>query len=159
MLKLLGNNFALAGVVSFILVLVVFIERRNSDKKNNTKSIKDWVFWGKLYSASYLLVLLVLFMKDRCPITGGGSGGASCTGNSCSMLGSLKSRFYKPAVGGASTSVGASAPASGSAASAPWSNSVKATPKVAQAPAQAQATSSELRVIDLNNVNIGDPDF
>ena len=59
MLKILGNNFALAAVVSLILVLVVFIERRNSDKKNNTKSIKDWVFWARLYGASYLLVLLV----------------------------------------------------------------------------------------------------
>ncbi len=158
MLKILGNNFALAAVVSLILVLVVFIERRNSDKKNNTKSIKDWVFWARLFGASYLLVLLVLFMKDRCPITSG----SSCSGNSCSMFGSLKSRFYKPSVGGASgnTTTGVSAPAVATTPkvsntpSAPWSNVTQAAPQVAQA-----APSSELRVIDLNNVNISDPDF
>ena len=160
MLKILGNNFALAAIVSLILVLVVFIERRNTDKKNNTKSIKDWVFWARLYGASYLLVLLVLFMKDRCPITRG----ASCSGNSCSMLGSLKSRFYKPSVGGASasSSTGVSAPAVAvsttpkvaSTPSAPWSNVAQAAPQVSQA-----APSSELSVIDLNNVNISDPDF
>ena len=162
MLKILGNNFALAAVVSLILVLVVFIERRNSDKKNNTKSIKDWIFWARLFGASYLLVLLVLFMKDRCPITGGSSGTGSCSGKSCSMLGSLKSRFYKPSVGGAiasTSSVNTSAPASAvsNTVSAPWSNQVQAA---AAAPAVTQAApSSELRVIDLNNVNISDPDF
>tara|TARA_Y100000389_G_C17406722_1_gene488498 strand:+ start:149 stop:667 length:519 start_codon:yes stop_codon:yes gene_type:complete len=156
MLKILGNNFALAAVVSLILVLVVFIERRNSDKKNNTKSIKDWIFWARLYSASYLLVLLVLFMKDRCPITGGGAGSASCSGNSCSMLGSLKSRFYKPSGGGASAPAVAvsTAPKVASTPSAPWSSAVQAAPQVSQA-----APSSDLRVIDLNNVNISDPDF
>ena len=159
MLKILGNNFALAAVVSLILVLVVFIERRNSDKKNNTKSIKDWIFWARLYGASYLLVLLVLFMKDRCPITGGASGGGSCSGNSCSMLGSLKSRFYKPSVGGASSSASASAPAPAVASGkpAPWNNTAQAAPKVVQA--APQPASSDLRVIDLNNVNISDPDF
>lgn len=160
MLKILGNNFALAAVVSLILVLVVFIERRNSDKKNNTKSIKDWVFWARLYGASYLLVLLVLFMKDRCPITSGGAGSGSCGGNSCSMFGSLKSRFYKPSVGGGSGSnVGASATASApattvtSSRSAPWSKPAQVAQPAAQVP------SSDLRVIDLNNVNISDPDF
>lgn len=152
MLKILGNNFALAAVVSLILVLVVFIERRNSDKKNNTKSIKDWIFWARLYGASYLLVLLVLFMKDRCPITGG----SSCSGNSCSMLGSLKSRFYKPSVGGASAPAVSvpTAPKVASTQSAPWSNLAQSAPQVSQA-----APSSDLRVIDLNNVNISDPDF
>ena len=156
MLKILGNNFALAAVVSLVLVLVVFIERRNTDKKNNTKSIKDWIFWARLYGASYLLVLLVLFMKDRCPITGGGAGSASCSGNSCSMFGSLKSRFYKPTVGGASASAPAvsSAPKVAPPQSAPWSSVTQATPQVANA-----APSSDLRVIDLNNVNISDPDF
>ena len=156
MLKILGNNFALAAVVSLVLVLVVFIERRNTDKKNNTKSIKDWIFWARLYGASYLLVLLVLFMKDRCPITGGGAGSASCSGNSCSMFGSLKSRFYKPTVGGASASAPAlsSAPKVATPQSAPWSSVTQATPQVANA-----APSSDLRVIDLNNVNISDPDF
>ena len=65
MLKLLGNNFILSGVIALILVIVVFVERRNSDKKNNHKSIKDWVFWGKLFGVSYLLVLLVLLMNTR----------------------------------------------------------------------------------------------
>ena len=162
MLKILGNNFALAAVVSLILVLVVFIERRNSDKKNNTKSIKDWVFWARLYGASYLLVLLVLFMKDRCPITSGGAVSGSCGGNSCSMLGSLKSRFYKPSVGGASgsasnvgASVSASTPANTvtSSKSAPWSKPAQVAQPASQVP------SSDLRVIDLNNVNISDPDF
>ena len=157
MLKILGNNFALAAVVSLILVLVVFIERRNSDKKNNTKSIKDWIFWARLYGASYLLVLLVLFMKDRCPITRGGAGSASCSGNSCSMLESLKSRFYKPSVGGASAPAVVSTPKVANTQSAPWSSAPQAAPQVAQV-ANA-APSSELRVIDLNNVNISDPDF
>ena len=158
MLKILGNNFALAAVVSLVLVLVVFIERRNTDKKNNTKSIKDWVFWARLYGASYLLVLLVLFMKDRCPITGGGTGSASCSGNSCSMLGSLKSRFYKPTVGGANAPASApavaSAPKVATPQSAPWSSVTQSAPQVANT-----APSSDLRVIDLNNVNISDPDF
>ena len=78
------------------------------------------------------------------------------------MLGSLKSRFYKPSVGGAiasTSSVNTSAPASAvsNTVSAPWSNQVQAA---AAAPAVTQAApSSELRVIDLNNVNISDPDF
>ena len=151
MLKLLGNNFVLAGVVALILVIIVFIERRSSDKKNNTKSIKDWVFWGKLFAAGYLLVLLVLFMKDRCPISGGS--GANCEGKSCSMFGSLKSKFYKPLSGGA-PSVAAPTVA------APVKQAV--VPRVAVPAAAAvapQSSGSDLRVIDLNNVNIGDPDF
>ena len=151
MLKLLGNNFVLAGVVALILVIIVFIERRSSDKKNNTKSIKDWVFWGKLFAAGYVLVLLVLFMKDRCPISGGS--GANCEGKSCSMFGSLKSKFYKPLSGGA-PSVAAPTVA------APVKQAV--VPRVAVPAAAAvapQSSGSDLRVIDLNNVNIGDPDF
>ena len=151
MLKLLGNNFVLAGVVALILVIIVFIERRSSDKKNNTKSIKDWVFWGKLFAAGYLLVLLVLFMKDRCPISG--ASGANCEGKSCSMFGSLKSKFYKPLSGGA-PSVAAPTVA------APVKQAV--VPRVAVPAAAAvapQSSGSDLRVIDLNNVNIGDPDF
>ena len=151
MLKLLGNNFVLAGVVALILVIIVFIERRSSDKKNNTKSIKDWVFWGKLFAAGYVLVLLVLFMKDRCPISG--ASGANCEGKSCSMFGSLKSKFYKPLSGGA-PSVAAPTVA------APVKQAV--VPRVAVPAAAAvapQSSGSDLRVIDLNNVNIGDPDF
>jgi hypothetical protein len=149
MLKLLGNNFVLAGVVALILVIIVFIERKRSDKKNNTKSIKDWVFWGKLFAAGYVLVLLVLFMKDRCPISG--ASGANCEGKSCSMFGSLKSKFYKPLSGGA-----AAAPT----IAAPVKQAV--VPRVAVPAAAAvapQSSGSDLRVIDLNNVNIGDPDF
>ena len=151
MLKLLGNNFVLAGVVALILVIIVFIERRSSDKKNNTKSIKDWVFWGKLFAAGYVLVLLVLFMKDRCPISG--ASGANCEGKSCSMFGSLKSKFYRPLSGGA-PSVAAPTVA------APVKQAV--VPRVAVPAAAAvapQSSGSDLRVIDLNNVNIGDPDF
>lgn len=151
MLKLLGNNFVLAGVVALILVIIVFIERRSSDKKNNTKSIKDWVFWGKLFAAGYLLVLLVLIMKDRCPISGGS--GANCEGKSCSMFGSLKSKFYKPLSGGAPS-------VASPTVAAPVKQAV--VPRVAVPAAAAvapQSSGSDLRVIDLNNVNIGDPDF
>ena len=152
MLKLLGNNFVLAGVVALILVIIVFVERRSSDKKNNTKSIKDWVFWGKLFVAGYLLVLLVLFMKDRCPISGGS---ANCEGKSCSMFGSLKSKFYKPLSGGApAVAPSVAAPT----VAAPVKQAV--VPRVAAPAAVApQSSGSDLRVIDLNNVNIGDPDF
>ena len=157
MLKLLGNNFVLAGVVAFILVIIVFIERRNSDKTNNTKSIKDWVFWGKLFAAGYLLVLLVLFMKDRCPISGGS--GANCEGKSCSMFGSLKSKFYKPLSGGAPSAAPSVAAPS---VAAPVKQAVVprvAVPAAAAAAVAPQSSGSDLRVIDLNNVNIGDPDF
>lgn len=151
MLKILGNNFVLSGVVALILVIIVFVERRNSDKKNNHKSIKDWVFWGKLFGASYVLVLLVLLMKDKCPISGGGNSG-SCEGNNCSFFGSLKSKFSKPSlpVQSAKPSAFVAPTVKTGVVSGGNQNVVSAAPA---------SSGSELRVIDLNNVNIGDPDF
>ena len=153
MLKYLGNNFVLSGVISLVLVIAVYVERRNSDKKTGQKSIKDLVFWAKLFGIGYVLVLAVLLMKDKCPLSGG------CSGGSCFSLGSLKNKLG----GGAS-----SAPWSGEGAALSASASVPATTNVvkavgAQAVPQVQApasvSDSGLKVIDLNNVNIGDPDF
>lgn len=153
MLKYLGNNFVLSGVISLVLVIAVYVERRNSDKKTGQKSIKDLVFWAKLFGIGYVLVLAVLLMKDKCPISGG------CSGGSCFSLGSLKNKL-----GGASSSApwsGEGAAFSASASVPAATNVVKAVgasavPKV-QAP--ASVSDSGLKVIDLNNVNIGDPDF
>ena len=151
MLKLLGNNFVLSGVVALILVIVVYIERRNSDKKNNHKSIKDWVFWGKLFGVSYLLVLIVLLMKDKCPLSGGSCGGES--GKSCMMsFSSLKNKFSrtaapsKPVVSGGSVGNTGAVANTSSVSSVPSGN-------------VSNSGNSDLRVIDLNNVHIGDPDF
>ena len=148
MLKLLGNNFILSGVIALILVIVVFVERRNSDKKNNHKSIKDWVFWGKLFGVSYLLVLLVLLMKDKCPLSGGSCSGES--GKSCMMsLSSLKNKF--------SRSSAPSKPAVTSGGVVATTNNVSSVPS--NNLSGGSSGNSDLRVIDLNNVNIGDPDF
>ena len=55
---------------------------------------------------------------------------------------------------GAPAAAVSTTPKVASTPAAPWSNVAQAAPQVAQA-----APSSELRVIDLNNVNISDPDF
>ena len=154
MLKYLGNNFVLSGVISLVLVIAVYVERRNSDKKTGQKSIKDLVFWAKLFGIGYVLVLAVLLMKDKCPISGG------CSGGSCFSLGSLKNKL-----GGASSSApwsGGGAALSTSASVPPATNVVKSAvgaPAVPQVKAPASVSDSGLKVIDLNNVNIGDPDF
>ena len=155
MLKYLGNNFVLSGVISLVLVIAVYVERRNSDKKTGQKSIKDFVFWAKLFGIGYVLVLAVLLMKDKCPLSGG------CSGGSCFSLGSLKNKL-----GGASSSApwsGGGAALSASASVPAATNVVKsgvgAAQTVPQVQAPASVSDSGLKVIDLNNVNIGDPDF
>ena len=153
MLKYLGNNFVLSGVIALILVIAVYIERRTSDKKNGQQSIKDFVFWAKLFGIGYVLVLVVLLMKDKCPL----SGGCSSESGSCGFsLGSLKNKFPKTASWSGSGGGGSSNPSDGVAS--------VVSPQVStripvQAPTAARTSDSGLKVIDLNNVNIGDPDF
>ena len=170
MLKYLKNNFVLAALISLILVVFVYVERRNSDKKNNHKSIKDMVFWAKLFGACYALVLLVLLMKDKCPLSGGScaskcvtSGGASASGggsvsqpsSSRFSLSSLKNKFSSPKAPW-------SPPANNVSSAVPQNvtPSVPATTSFSTPSAASNVgTGSELKVIDLNNVNISDPDF
>ncbi len=79
-------------------------------------------------------------MKDRCPITG--------EGKSCGIsFNSLKSKFYKPSAKPATMVF-----PSGGALNKTLPTAVTSAPA-------ASSSGSELRVIDLNNVNIGDPDF
>ena len=158
MFKYLGNNFVLAGVIALILVIAVYIERRTSDKKNGHQSIKDFVFWAKLFGIGYVLVLVVLLMKDKCPLSGGG-----CPSNSGSCgfsLGSIKNKLSGASApwGSASGGGAGSAPVA-SASSAGASASVVSASAPVQAPVVTKAPDSGLKVIDLNNVNIGDPDF
>lgn len=152
MLKYLGNNFVLSGVIALILVIAVYIERRTSDKKNGHQSIKDFVFWGKLFGIGYILVLGVLLMKDKCPL----SRGCSSESGSCGFsLSSLKNKLSKssPAPWSSSGGGGSSNP------SASVGQPQVSMSAPVQAPSVTRASDSGLKVIDLNNVNIGDPDF
>jgi hypothetical protein len=168
MLKYLKNNFVLAALISVILVVFVYVERRNSDKKNNHKSIKDMVFWAKLFGASYALVLLVLLMKDKCPLSGGScaskcvtSGGASGSvsasqpSSSRFSLSSLKNKFSSPKAPWSSPANNVSSATPQNVAPTVSATTSFSTPS---APSNV-GTGSELKVIDLNNVNISDPDF
>ena len=156
MFKYLGNNFVLAGVIALILVIAVYIERRTSDKKNGHQSIKDFVFWAKLFVIGYVLVLVVLLMKDKCPLSGGG-----CPSNSGSCgfsLGAIKNKLSGASAPWGSGGGGGSAPVA-SVSSAGASASVGSASAPVQAPVVKKAPDAGLKVIDLNNVNIGDPDF
>jgi hypothetical protein len=157
MLKYLGNNFVLAGVISLVLVIAVYIERRTSDKKNGHQSIKDWVFWAKLFGIGYVLVLVVLLMKDKCPLSGGSCSNGS---GSCGFsLSSLKNKLPSASAPWGSSSGGGSSNAATSVSSPEVSvPPMNVRPQV-QAPVVSKPADPGLKVIDLNNVNIGDPDF
>ena len=158
MLKYLGNNFVLAGVIALVLVITVYIERRTSDKKNGHQSIKDWVFWAKLFGIGYLLVLVVLLMKDKCPLSGGN---CSSDSGSCGFsLSSLKSKLPSAsAPWGSSSGGGGTSNAVTGVASADVSVPPMNVRPPVQAPVVSKPADPGLKVIDLNNVNIGDPDF
>jgi hypothetical protein len=132
MLHYLTNNFILSAILSVLVTIFVYLQKRledDKDNKNNPKNMKSNVlFYAKLFIVVYGLALVVLLFKTK----------------DYSLPFKLKGKMS----GGALPSVAKT--------QAPWKEfAPEALPKVST----NNPSSSLVDDLSLNEVDIGEPKF
>lgn len=149
MLNYLKNNFILSALLAIVITIFVYIQKRLDDDRNNkngsTQVQSNVLFYAKLFIVVYGLVLIVLLFKTRdytLPF--------KLKGGSCSVSAPWKEHC---------SSVSSSSTVQGGGSSNVVSSNTSPTPSVTPPKPVSTSAGTLVEELNLNEVNIGEPNF